>query len=289
VALMSGVSMLMNFRFGYGFGANPLDAWIYGLAGAAADCLKPLLPLVLVAAFREGEHARAIVAAVLLVACVVYSVVSALGFVAFNRVDTMHGRTARAESYQRMRRELGDAERQLAALGRIRPVGLVEADIAERLGRTGARGRSGRTVGQITKGCTVRSRLAVVSRACDDVAKLRLELAAAKEATALRLKTAALGRELGRIAGTSGGGGDPQVSLLQELTGLGERQIQLALALSMALLVELMSGLGLFALTQSRQSGTNPPAPATVPAMPPPRARGLDDEPSPLRIPDLRL
>jgi hypothetical protein len=43
----------MNYRFGFSLGKTAVDGQIYGLASAAADCFKALVPFFFFAALRN--------------------------------------------------------------------------------------------------------------------------------------------------------------------------------------------------------------------------------------------
>jgi len=59
----------MNYRFGFSLGKTGMDGQIYGLASAAADCFKALVPFFLFAAIRNRMWSQAAAAAVVLWSC----------------------------------------------------------------------------------------------------------------------------------------------------------------------------------------------------------------------------
>src|SRR5262245_38286163 len=51
--ILLAVSAAMNYRFGFSLGKTAMDGQIYGLASAAADCFKALVPFFFFAAVRN--------------------------------------------------------------------------------------------------------------------------------------------------------------------------------------------------------------------------------------------
>ena len=86
--VLLAVSAAMNWRFGYSLGKTELDGMIYGSASAAADCLKALTPFFFFAAIRNRMWSQAAAAAVVGIVMTAYSLTSALGHAALNRLDT---------------------------------------------------------------------------------------------------------------------------------------------------------------------------------------------------------
>ena len=60
--VLLAVSAMMNYRFGYSLGKTPSDGHIYGLASAAADCFKALVPFFFFAAWRNRMWSQALAA-----------------------------------------------------------------------------------------------------------------------------------------------------------------------------------------------------------------------------------
>jgi hypothetical protein len=61
--VLLAVSAAMNYRFGFSLGKTALDGQIYGMASAAADCFKALVPFFLFAAIRNRMWSQALAAA----------------------------------------------------------------------------------------------------------------------------------------------------------------------------------------------------------------------------------
>src|SRR5262245_13121284 len=112
--VLLAVSAAMNWRFGYSLGKTELDGQIYGAASAAADCFKALVPFFLFAAIRNRMWSQALAAAVVWVVVTAYSLTSALGHAALNRLDTSGQRTVQALTYKDLRADLKRHEDRLS-------------------------------------------------------------------------------------------------------------------------------------------------------------------------------
>jgi len=119
----------MNWRFGYSLGKTELDGVIYGSASAAADCFKALVPFFFFAAIRNRMWSQAAASAIVWVVVLAYSLTSALGHAALNRLDTAGQRAAHAESYKDLRADLKRAEEQFGWIPQHRPASTVQAEI----------------------------------------------------------------------------------------------------------------------------------------------------------------
>ena len=74
--VLLAVSAAMNYRFGFSLGKTGMDGQIYGLASAAADCFKALVPFFLFAAIRNRMWSQAAAAAVVWTVVTGYSMTS---------------------------------------------------------------------------------------------------------------------------------------------------------------------------------------------------------------------
>src|SRR3990170_8055501 len=112
--VLLAVSAAMNWRFGVSLGRTELDGQIYGAASAAADCLKALVPFFFFAAVRNKVWSQAVASALVWVVVTGYSLTSALGHAALNRLDTAGQRAATVQSYKDHRADLARAKDQLS-------------------------------------------------------------------------------------------------------------------------------------------------------------------------------
>ncbi|MEM1371424.1 MAG: hypothetical protein AAGG72_04240, partial [Pseudomonadota bacterium] len=248
------VSAAMNYRFGITLGKSELDGQIYGVASAAADCLKALVPFFFFAAIKNRAWSQA--AASMVVWCVVtaYSLTSAFGHAALNRFDVAGQRAYEAQAYKDLRADLVRAKEQLSWIPQHRPAEALQAKLAAEQAKKPWRW---------TKGCT-RIKGKYNTRFCDGYTSLNSELASAKKADQLELRIASLQADIGGInGGTALAGADPQAEVLSKLTGIKVADVQLAMTLFIALLLEVGSAFGLYvAFSQWRIHGDRPTPPA---------------------------
>ncbi len=235
--VLLAVSAAMNWRFGFSLGKTELDGMIYGSASAAADCLKALIPFFFFAAIRSRVWSQAIAAAIVGVVCTVYSLTSALGHAALNRLDTTGQRAVEAQTYKDLRSDLARSQEQLGWVPQHRPVGVVQSDIDN---------AQNQRPWSWTKGCTdVTGKQG--REFCQSYHALTAELASGKEAGKLSDRISELSAKLSTASGaTVMSEADPQAAVLSKLTGINIDTIQIAMTVFIALLLEVGSGLGMY-------------------------------------------
>ena len=235
--ILLAVSAAMNYRFGFSLGKSAIDGQIYGLASAAADCFKALVPFFFFAALRNRMWSQALAAALVWTVVTGYSMTSALGHAALNRLDTSGKRAVEAAAYADLRADSKRAQEQLGWIPQHRPAETVHSEL---------NGLKGQRAWTTTSGCTD-----VTGRSnrefCQQFHKLTAELASGLEAQKLETRIAEIGA---RLANTAGGTvlaeADPQASVLAKLSGLNVDRVQTALTLFVALLIEIGSGFGMY-------------------------------------------
>lgn len=240
--VLLAVSCAMNWRFGYSLGKTEMDGVIYGSASAAADCMKALIPFFFFAAIRTRMWSQAAASAVLWVVVTAYSLTSALGHAALNRLDTAGQRTQSAQHYTDLRADLKRAEEQLGWVPQHRPQMTVQAEID---------GVKTNRLWQGTSECT--NTPGKTSRGfCQGYHALSAELAAAAQAEALEKRIAEVKSKLEATGGhTVLSQADPQAAVLASLAsivvpGTSVEQVQTALTVFVALLLEIGSGFGMY-------------------------------------------
>lgn len=231
------VSATMNWRFGISLGRTEMDGQIYGAASAAADCFKALIPFFLFAAIRNKMWSQAAAAAVLGVVVTAYSLTSSLGHAALNRFDTAGNRAVEAQVYQDHRADLKRAQDQLSWIPQHRPAAAVQGELDAM--------KSDRAWTS-TKGCTDAT-LAKSRAFCQTFHGLTAEMESGKQAETLESRI----REIqGKLAATDGdtvmSEADPQAAVLSKVTGLEMEQVQMAMTLFIALLLEVGSMFGMY-------------------------------------------
>lgn len=236
--VLLAVSAAMNYRFGFSLGKTATDGQIYGAASAAADCFKALAPFFFFAAIRTRMWSQALAAAVVWTVVTAYSLTSAVGHAALNRLDTTGQRAVEAANYKDLRADAKRAQEQLAWIPQHRPAATVDADIAA---------QKTQRLWAWTGGCTEASTTTAAARTfCSNLHKLEAERASALEAAKLEARIAEVNAKLGTAHGGAVMEADPQASVLSKLLGINIETIQTGLALFVALLIEVGSGFGMY-------------------------------------------
>jgi hypothetical protein len=182
-----------------------------------------------------------------------YSFTSELGLYALGRNAVASDAQAGREAYETAKGDRGRIEARLKELGPQRPTGAVQAGID-------AAKQSGLWRG--SEGCT-QTPWAAARTFCIGFEKLKGELASAQEAERLRgqdekLAVKLSGFDLAAVMRSS----DPQSEALSRFTGFSSSAIRDALAVLVAILIELGSGLGLWVATAgTRAARPTPEAP----------------------------
>ncbi len=252
--VLLAVSAAMNWRFGYQLGIAEFDRLLYASASAAADCLKALVPFLIFAAIKNKMWSQAIASTLVWVVVTVYSLTSALGHAALNRGDTSGKRANEVLTYQDLRADLKRAKSQLSWVPAHRPAAAVQSDLSN---------LENQRRWKWTEGCTsvtkAKSRLF-----CDNHAKLGAELASANEAAKLEARIADTQAKLAKLKGVTHSSADPQAAVLTKLAGIflpgvKVEDVQTALTIFIALLLEVGSGLGMYiAFSQWRLNVVRP-------------------------------
>lgn len=238
--VMCVVSAAMNYLFLASLGKTPLEGHVLGVASAAADVLKSLLPFFIAWSWAAGRIVAAVSGtfAFLFFAC--FSLLSAIGFAADNRGTLVESREGISQEYNRVQRSVENAQTRRSALPAHRPAAVVTEEIVAR--RQNRRWNA-------TKECT--NATEAESRAfCTEYFRLRAELAAGTEAERLSAFIGSLQSDALKLRENGAGqDSDPQVSLLSRITGREPDSVRLALVIAVALLVEIGASLGLFLAT----------------------------------------
>ncbi|MEO1264769.1 MAG: hypothetical protein AAFV26_03590, partial [Pseudomonadota bacterium] len=249
--VLLAVSAAMNWRFGYQLGTTEFDGIIYGSASAAADCLKALVPFFIFAAVKNRMWSQAAASAVVWLVVTAYSLTSALGHAALNRQDTAGQRAAEVATYSNLQADLKRAKEQLSWVPQHRPAAMVQSEIS---------GMQARKPYKWSNGCTnVKGR--TTYRFCKTFTALKAELGAAEQAAKLESRIERTQSELAKTNGAGLRAADPQAQILADLTGaflpgVSVENVQTALAVFIALLLEVGSGLGMYiAFSQWRLGG----------------------------------
>ena len=255
--VLLAVSAAINWRFGVSLGRTELDGQIYGAASAAADCMKALVPFFFFAALRNRMWSQALASALVWVVVTSYSLTSALGHAALNRMDTAGQRTASADSYKDHRADLTRAQEQLSWIPQHRPAQAVQADLDALKDD-----KSWAATEQCSKVTGPKSR-----GFCQKYHALSAELASAEQTIALEARIADIQGKMTNVTGHAVmSEGDPQAAVLAKLAALiapsvKVEDVQTALTVFIALLLEVGSGFGMYiAFSQWRLYDSHAPA-----------------------------
>ncbi len=259
--VLLAVSAAMNWRFGFTLGRTEFDGQIYGAASAAADCLKALVPFFLFAAIRNRMWSQAIASTLVWGVVTAYSLTSALGHAALNRMETGGQRVLEVQAYKDARSNLERAKSQLAWIPQHRPAATVSSEL---------QGLKTNRRWSLSSGCTdITTRKSRVF--CQKVHALGAELASAKKAAKLEARIASIQVKLARSDGGSlATSKDPQAKVLADLSGMSIEHMQIALVVFIALLLEVGSGLGMYiAFSQWRINDRVAPAAPAIASLAP--------------------
>jgi hypothetical protein len=241
--VLLAVSAAMNWRFGYSLGMTEVDKQIYGAASAAADCFKALVPFFFFAAWKNKVWYQAAASAVLWVVVTVYSLTSALGHAALNRMDTNGQRAVDAASYKDLRNDLKRAQDQMSWIPQHRPIQTVHGEIdGYKLQRAWVQTKN---CSEVT-GPTGRE-------FCGKYQGLLSELASAEQAMKWDGVITEINTKLATAKGANAmAEADPQAAVLAKLASLvlpsavKTEDVQTMLAVFVAVLLEIGSGFGMY-------------------------------------------
>jgi Poxvirus D5 protein-like len=240
--VLLAVSAAINWRFGYGLGMTEFDKQIFGAASAAADCFKALVPFFFFAAWKNRMWSQVGASAVLWVVVTGYSFTSAIGHSAHNRMDTNGQRAVEAASYKDLRNDLKRAQDQMSWIPQHRPVETVHGEIETyKLQRSWVQ----------TKSCTDVSGPAGRDF-CSKYQGLLSERASGEQAHKWASEITEINAKLANAKGTNAmAEADPQAAVLAKLAslvlpGVKVEDVQTALAIFVAVLLEIGSGFGMY-------------------------------------------
>ena len=238
--ILLAVSAAMNYRFGFSLGKTALDGQIYGAASAAADCFKALVPFFFFAAIRNRMWSQAVgCGAGVDVVVVAYSMTSALGHAALNRLDTTGQRAVEAAAYKDLRADSKRAQEQLAWIPAHRPA----RNRCRRAQRAQGPALLGRDQGMHAGHGQERARLLPAVPQAQRRAGLRRS-----SRRSSRSRIAEIGAKLAQDGGRHGRWPRPirRRACWPRSPGLDISTVQTALTIFVALLIEIGSGFGMY-------------------------------------------
>lgn len=235
--VLLAVSAAMNYRFGLSLGKTELDGQIYGVASAAADCMKALVPFFFFAAVKNRAWSQAAASMLVWAVVTAYSLTSAFGHAALNRFDVAGQRAHQSDIYKDTRSELASVKEQLSWIPKHRPIMAVKSEID---------GLKSHRRWDSTKSCTDATATKSIAF-CDKYRGLVAELASAEKAATLDARILKAQTKLASFDGISvNSSADPQATVLAKLTGVDLEKVQLAMTVFVALLLEVGSAFGMY-------------------------------------------
>lgn len=242
IAVIWLVSAVANYYFGASLGTDkPFEAVffttttaeLFSSASLAADVLKCVTLFAFAASVAMGLWRPAMVTGAIWLVCTAWSVASAVGFVAINHNSVTDNRGKGVEEWSQLDTQIKNLTERRKQVESARPEGTVQAEINQLLRTPG--------VGS----CTVVNG-PVPREICPQVDKLRIELENAKSAAWLDGRLDALRAEVrasDRVTSEN-----PFADLAGGLLGVVATKITTGQALWFALLLELISGPGLWGI-----------------------------------------
>jgi hypothetical protein len=200
------------------------------------------VPFFFFAAIRNKVWSQAAASALVWVVVTAYSMTSALGHAALNRFDTTGHRAQTAQTYQDLRADLKRAEEQNGWVPQHRPYETVQASIE---------GLKAQSSWKSSAGCTKATGKSE-QKMCQQYHALNAELAAASEAKSQQTAIAGIKAKIAAMEGTTAmSEADPQARVLADLAatvlpGVTIENVQMAMTIFVALLLEIGSGFGMY-------------------------------------------
>jgi hypothetical protein len=226
-------SAILNARFGWQLGHTEVDSQIFAGVSIAADVLKGFALFYVGAAWRDSAPFRAAAGSALWFAVTLYSACSAIGFSSINRVDTVGQRNQAATHLADIRSQKDDIDRELGFEPYHRSPEVIKTDMAS---------MEISPKWQASNDCQQASR---PPDFCVSYLHMKSELATAEHFADLKTKRDQLIAQL--ASATVVTPGDPQVAALGDFIPLPAVVIRAGLVWLVAVMIELSSGLGMYA------------------------------------------
>jgi hypothetical protein len=241
------VSCIMNWRFGFSLGRTAFDGHVYGAASVLADIFKAIALRYLVIAIDNKFWGIATAAAIVWLVVTPYSLTSAIGHSALNRMETASQRIADAQYYEDLRADKKRAEEAMSWLPPHRGEEAILADL---------NGLKANRLWSVTNECNEASIAGKGQREfCQGFQKLNSEFGNAKDRKRYEEKISEIEGKLAKFDPKAAGGADaadPQAAALSRMakavgvTWANVQDSQTVLSVFVALLIEVGSNFGLY-------------------------------------------
>ncbi|MEQ1717095.1 MAG: hypothetical protein ABL907_14095 [Hyphomicrobium sp.] len=246
-AILICASATMNFMFARRLGHTELDGLVLGVVSVALDLLKAVLAVLVARAAADGRRAYVIVGGSVFCLITLVSLAASIGFTSNNRSAVTSSRESLNQELLLTESNLRELRLQLAAI----PARRATAILDELLSAT----RQDRRWHE-TKECGEASTQSGRTY-CEGFFRLRAERATAIEAQKLSASIATEERNALQLRKVGAGGeSDPQARLLMAAFGLDETLVRRALMALVAIVVEIVSGLGIYLVGSHGQDGS---------------------------------
>ncbi len=266
----ASVTIGANLHFGMGLASSPEEKLLYAIASVAADVTKCVSVLVVMKLWRARSYGLACIGAALGAMALLWSAASATGFVFASRDRTAAVHAAALQSAAGWTAVVRRTGEQLEAVHRHRPEQIIQAELAAELVPA--------SIWRRTTQCAEVT-LAESREACARILELRQELAAAQAAAALEERIAEARRQLS-IMPVMTATTDSQLTGLAGLVGMEEQRVRRALALLLAMLIELGAASGFALASAATATRTLHPSSPSHPASPPRERASINPAPS---------
>jgi hypothetical protein len=243
---MMAVSMGCNWLYLSSFSKTLGMVVLLSAGSVAVDILKALAPFWLSEAWKKRQFGQAGASLVVLVVAITISLASAIGFLAEMHSASVGGRSAVTEHYEEAAATLKDLRTQLSKASTARAVEVVEQQILAL--RQEPRWAS-------TEGCT-KDTVRSSREFCRELRALEVEIVVARQAKELRGQIAEVAKKVETLKAMGGGtDADPRASLIGRMTGLAPPDVNYAIELCFAVLVEFSAAFGLFLAFEGARGG----------------------------------
>ncbi|MGO9460681.1 MAG: hypothetical protein ACLPWS_04050 [Rhodomicrobium sp.] len=232
------ISVFANFWFGTLL-ISGQERWLYGAIFGLLDALKTVLVPAAGFAVSAGLFWKGRVAFAVFGLLSTLSFSAEVGLYSITKNEVVGDAKAAHAAYEQVTADKTALKDKLASLGYVRAAGAIYADIAgKRIDRLYAR----------SKECT--DATATESRdLCQAIERLNAELATAQEAKALQGKLDDVSLRISKMnAADALKSIDPQAEALAKISGFSPDSVRTGLALLIAGLIEMASGLGFWLL-----------------------------------------
>ena len=246
-AVLICASATMNFLFARKLGHSEFDGLVLGIVSVALDLLKAVLAVLVARAAADGRRAYVIVGGSVFCLITLVSLTASIGFTSNNRSAVTSSRERLNQELLFIENRLKEIRSQLAALPARRPTTILDELLSAN--------RQDRRWHE-TKECSAASTQAGRTY-CEGFFRLRAERATAiewhrvSEIIASEEQRALQLRKVG-----AGGESDPQARLLMAAIGLDETVVRRLLMALVAIVVEIVSGLGIYLVSGLGRAGS---------------------------------